>query len=142
MNFFFYGTLIHPSVFKLVTGELQKEVRKATLFNFKAFYLKSFDYPGLKRCEGARQDGIVVEGNHKIQNRLLLFEDEYLLKDFSVVLEDGRDISAKLFFQNELEDLSSKEWSYDDWLKGDLEGYLKKTKGYMDERLAGKIGSW
>jgi gamma-glutamylcyclotransferase (GGCT)/AIG2-like uncharacterized protein YtfP len=128
---FTYGTLQIPSVMQAVTGKDLIPVA-ADLHGYQRFTFKQRTFPGIVENKACIIDGMLYRNiNEQTLEQLDLFEDvayERCLLDVHV----GNEIEQAFVYVTKDEYrsyLSNKEWSLDEFVRNDLELYLKRITG-------------
>jgi gamma-glutamylcyclotransferase (GGCT)/AIG2-like uncharacterized protein YtfP len=129
---FTYGTLQVPSVIQAVVGN-NLESEPATLKGFQRFKFKEKTFPGIIKNQTCVIEGMLYK-NIDEQALMLLdqFEDvAYERRLVDIQVKDKTESAFVYVTRDEYREwLSDEEWSLEEFIKDDLELYLKRIKGF------------
>jgi len=137
-SLFVYGTLMAPSVIETVIGRVPAGCR-ARLAGFVRHPVHGRVYPGMipSTSPSSTTTGFLYKDLTDLEmKRLDYFEDvEYTRRNVNVVLlENAEEQSASMLstetyvWTNPVVELdTTRDWSYDDFCKNELDNYLRRT---------------
>ena len=120
-DLFFYGTLRHAPLLKLVLGEADPlpDIMAASLADHAVFGVQDQPFPMIQARPGAQAEGLFVRGLTPLQlDRLNFYEGgfDYDLRHVNVTLAEGSDATAQVFFPKEGLWTPDAPWQLEDWI--------------------------
>lgn len=131
---FFYGTLLHPAVRRLVLGRepRQAELRPATLRGYGRVRAREASYPLLVPAPGAATSGLLLLApSTRDIRRLNHFESGEYVAELRGVSAPVGTVAAWLFMGEERFHGSSDIWDLKSWAATEMPGFLARCAGWM-----------
>jgi gamma-glutamylcyclotransferase (GGCT)/AIG2-like uncharacterized protein YtfP len=126
-----YGTLLDAEVRRLVLGRCR--ARAAVLEGWERVYVADEVYPGIRECQGAETDVLVLDGlGAKALARGDAFEwAEYERRALQVRFSDGSAAAAMFYVPTAGVSLSGRPWRYDwAWRTRHRRAFLTMTRDW------------
>ncbi|KAI3453948.1 hypothetical protein Pfo_010611 [Paulownia fortunei] len=135
-NVFVYGSLLADDVVRALLSRVPPS-SPAILPNYQRFSIKGRVYPAIVPVEDKKVIGKVLLGITPPELHILdTFEDvEYERRIVDVFLEDSSEkLEAHTYvWENKTDPDLHGEWDFEEWKLLHMEGFLKMTKGFMEE---------
>ncbi len=119
-DFFFYGTLRHLPLLRVVLGRNGDALRvsAAGLADHGVFQLGDESFPHFASVAGARATGVLLRDVSEVEAQRLQFYEGafgYHRHEVSVCTDEGDQVAAQVFYPDDAGQGSDRTWSLDDW---------------------------
>ena len=137
-GFFFFGTLMDPSVVELVTGQPAPAMTPASACGVRRERIRGRSYPMLRPHPTGRVEGVVADGLDAVALwRLACYEGpEYYTGLLDVVMADGTKRRVMAYFCHPWVVSSRRGWQLRDWQLRARPNYMRLLAGRMHSPAA------
>lgn len=139
VDFFFYGTLCHLPLLRLVLGR-EVQPRPARLEGHAVYWAKDHAFPVIVAQAGAVTDGILLQGLSDADvARLDFYEGGFACHTRDVTVEAGEAVTARVYFPDAGQWEAGEPWSLADWTARYGEAVVETAGDFM--QLYGRVPS-